>query len=412
MGILRINALLAERAPKAFQTVPLYNFHGMRVAIDGCNWIYSHASTVYRDVVNATVDPLQPIDRKEVERLLIEQLVFFINKLSSHGITAVWCWDGKTVPDKDVTREKRMEAKNKILDKIDEQRAELEAINPLLRTQEQLRNFKSVLARHLVIFPSEMAYVRNFIDLMGYPSLQAETEGEKLCAALAREGVVGAVWSTDTDNYPLGTPITITGIKGYDGRQLLVSVVYLPVILSELKMSQEQFVDLCILCGCDFNTNIPLIGPKKAWNLMVKYESLDKADIKKIELLRHVRCRELFAYTPSNLSSPPDFNRTKFVECSRDVAGQYSITHLYPTILDSIKYIPPPISPGEVRARGNKMISRLYIPEMTAIYVANITRLTELVAQIVSAPPTKTELEKEYNILRQQTEELALLINS
>ena len=47
-------------------------------------------------------------------------------------------------------------------------------------------------------------------------------------------------------------------------------------------MSQTEFIDLCILCGCDYTTNIPGIGPVTAFKLMEDYKNIE-AIIEKIE---------------------------------------------------------------------------------------------------------------------------------
>jgi len=42
-------------------------------------------------------------------------------------------------------------------------------------------------------------------------------------------------------------------------------LINLDNLLNEMKLSYEQFVDLCILCGSDFTkTGIKSIGPNKA----------------------------------------------------------------------------------------------------------------------------------------------------
>lgn len=33
-------------------------------------------------------------------------------------------------------------------------------------------------------------------------------------------------------------------------------------------MTQEEFIDLCILCGCDYTANINGVGPVKAFKFM------------------------------------------------------------------------------------------------------------------------------------------------
>ena len=41
-------------------------------------------------------------------------------------------------------------------------------------------------------------------------------------------------------------------------------------------MSMEEFIDLCILCGCDYTHSIGGIGPVKAFNLMAENRTLEK----------------------------------------------------------------------------------------------------------------------------------------
>jgi flap endonuclease-1 len=42
----------------------------------------------------------------------------------------------------------------------------------------------------------------------------------------------------------------------------------------------EKFIDLCILCGCDYTTNIPGIGPIKAYNYIDCYENIENTLVK------------------------------------------------------------------------------------------------------------------------------------
>ena len=35
-------------------------------------------------------------------------------------------------------------------------------------------------------------------------------------------------------------------------------------MLEELQLTRDQFIDLCILCGCDYTDKIPGIGPVRA----------------------------------------------------------------------------------------------------------------------------------------------------
>lgn len=41
-------------------------------------------------------------------------------------------------------------------------------------------------------------------------------------------------------------------------------------------MSMDQFIDLCILCGCDYTGKIINIGPMKAYDYIRKYGTIEK----------------------------------------------------------------------------------------------------------------------------------------
>lgn len=40
-------------------------------------------------------------------------------------------------------------------------------------------------------------------------------------------------------------------------------------------MTQDQFIDFCILCGCDYTTKIKYIGPIKAYKMMKEEGSIE-----------------------------------------------------------------------------------------------------------------------------------------
>lgn len=42
-----------------------------------------------------------------------------------------------------------------------------------------------------------------------------------------------------------------------------------------MDISREQFIDLCILLGCDYCNNIRGIGPKKAFELIKQYKNIE-----------------------------------------------------------------------------------------------------------------------------------------
>lgn len=46
-------------------------------------------------------------------------------------------------------------------------------------------------------------------------------------------------------------------------------------LLSNFNMEMPQFVDLCIMLGCDYCDTIRGVGPKKAFDLIIKHKSIE-----------------------------------------------------------------------------------------------------------------------------------------
>ena len=40
-------------------------------------------------------------------------------------------------------------------------------------------------------------------------------------------------------------------------------------------MTHDEFIDLCILCGCDYTTNITGVGPVKAFKYIKKFDIIE-----------------------------------------------------------------------------------------------------------------------------------------
>jgi flap endonuclease-1 len=148
--------------------------------------------------------------------------------------------------------------------------------------------------------------------MMGLASYQADGEAEALCAYLAIHGYVDAVFSEDSDVLAYGCPFMVC-YKDYKLSDDKVKVIHLPSLLEALELSEEEFRDLCILLGCDYNHRIKgyppdgkkykkpvCIGWKKALCMINEYRTLEECEpyIEDISPLIYERCRELF--TPIN----------------------------------------------------------------------------------------------------------------
>ncbi|KAK9461770.1 PIN domain-like protein [Lipomyces oligophaga] len=117
---------------------------------------------------------------------------------------------------------------------------------------------------------------KQLLKLMGIPYVDAPCEAEAQCAALAKAGKVFAAASEDMDTLCFETPVLLRHLTFSEQRKLPISQVTLSYALSGLELTRAQFVDLCILLGCDYLEPIKGIGPATALKLIKDHGSLEK----------------------------------------------------------------------------------------------------------------------------------------
>ena len=61
-------------------------------------------------------------------------------------------------------------------------------------------------------------------------------------------------------------------------------------------ISFESFIDLCILCGCDYTGTIPKIGPVTALKLIKRHQLIENMPITIPESFEYKMARELFQH--------------------------------------------------------------------------------------------------------------------
>jgi flap endonuclease-1 len=61
-------------------------------------------------------------------------------------------------------------------------------------------------------------------------------------------------------------------LRGFNSKKEPLTQIDLKIMLQDFEMTMDEFIDLCILCGCDYTKNIGGIGPARAFKL-IKEES-------------------------------------------------------------------------------------------------------------------------------------------
>lgn len=120
---------------------------------------------------------------------------------------------------------------------------------------------------------------KKLIKMIGCPVIEAPCEAEAQCAAIVKHGLAFATATEDMDALTFGTNFQI---RGLNSKKDPMTQIELKVLLEQFEMTMDEFIDMCILCGCDYTKNIAGIGPVKAFKFIKDCKDIEGV-LKKIE---------------------------------------------------------------------------------------------------------------------------------
>jgi flap endonuclease-1 len=179
-----------------------------------------------------------------------------------HGIKPIWVFDGlpPNLKRKELTRRKKLKQEAK------ENMAEAKETGDIER---QLKEHKKQVKMSSSVIDDAM----KMLSLMGFPVIKASAEAEAQCVEFLKQGLVDAVGSEDMDCLTFGCSFLLRGLKSKD-RQ--IAEVDLKKVLAGLELTMDQFIDFCILCGCDYCDSIKNMGPVKALKYIKAHGTIEK----------------------------------------------------------------------------------------------------------------------------------------
>ena len=340
MGIAGLTKFLRDECPQVFKQINLSDLRYQKGAVDISLYVFKYI-TVFGDK-------------------WLTAILSLVSVLRKNDIHCCFIYDTSAPEEKMLEREKRREKRDKLDNRISQLHEALITahttgfIDPILvelNTKLSSEKIKSLLRPNRVdptiinlealeqeierigkqsvhIQESDFENSKQLFRLLGVPFFNAPVEAETTCSDLCKQGKVDFVLSEDSDVLAYGAPMFISKI---DTSNAVATVVYYQDILDALDFTADQFLDFCIMCGTDYNPNIRLIGPKKAFKLIREHKDIESIGID-ISVLNHIRTRELFkGYKrfDGNIPycSPPDFKNI----------GGFMFKHNIGTSIDTIK---------------------------------------------------------------------------
>ena len=317
MGIHNLNKFLRTKCPHVFKDIHISEFAYKKIAIDITLFLCKFKAVCGEKWVSAFINLVSSLRRNEIH------CVFIFDNGAPIEKTA----------EKEERRKQQENIKKKVFDlenalekfkntnQIDNILIELHnKLTPSEKTQKRLlgnntnsidmnaveNKIKKIKNYILNICEEDFVLARKLFDILNVPYYSAPLEAECACADLCRRGIVDAVLTEDTDVLAYGSPIFLSKID--TSNDTCVQIIYSEV-LEALKITSSEFLDLCIMFGCDYNKNINKVGIETSYKYILEFKSIDEIEKKKkldVSILNHKRTRELFTqYEKIKIESIP-----------------------------------------------------------------------------------------------------------
>ncbi|KAF6066919.1 XPG I-region family protein [Candida albicans] len=235
MGVKGLNQLIKEHSPSAYKEFQLKNLFGRKVAIDASMCLYQF---------------LIAVRQSDGQQLTNED-----GETTSH-LSGMFYRTIKMV-ENNIKPRRGTKAKTALGDE---------------GTVEEVLKFEKRLVR---VTREQNEEAKKLLQLMGIPCVDAPCEAEAQCAELARGGKVYAAASEDMDTLCYEPPFLLRHLTFSEARKMPIDQIEYKDAIAGLDMTKEQFIDLCILLGCDYCESIKGIGQATAFKLIKEHGSLD-----------------------------------------------------------------------------------------------------------------------------------------
>jgi len=257
MGIKNLLKFLKEY-PNLVKNTDIENYSGKKVAIDISILLYQ----VVISIRNTGTD----LTNSKGE--ITSHILGLFNKtitLLKRNIIPIYVFDGYPP-----------ELKNNVLSNRKKNR--IKAYEKMLKAnteEERIKYFK----RCVNITNEQIKQSQELLELMGIPFIIANEEADSQCAYLSKKGLVDGVYTEDMDILTFGAKKIIRNLTSYKKSTIEIS---LSDILEKLDLNYNNFIDFCILLGCDYCCGINDIQP----NILFKYFKETKDINQTLKLLR------------------------------------------------------------------------------------------------------------------------------
>jgi hypothetical protein len=229
MGIKNLNKYIYDKCKNKIDiNASLNKLSGKKIVIDTSIYLYKFTST----------------------NTLIEHFYTMIILFKKYNIIPLFIFDGKSPTEKKELLVQRKLEKDKCINELKNLKLEYDSLDT--HNYELLMRINKLKLQSTTINKCIIKKTKNLFDAFGVMYLTAENEADNLCSYLVSQKIAYACLSEDTDMFVYGCDIII---KNLNLDNHTVDICNISYIIKFLKISMDNFKNICILAGTDYNIN-------------------------------------------------------------------------------------------------------------------------------------------------------------
>jgi 5'-3' exonuclease len=302
MGIHNLNKILKKECGDMFETVSLKKYAYKKIAIDTSLYMYKYKVIFNDGWLRAFTNLVCCLRKNDVHPIFIFDSKAPIEKLEEQQ-------NRRKEREKLKTKLQNIEHDYQIYKddgKVSELLQEISSsdkkhpqllIKNIFNENSIINKINTLRNQTISIDKEDFTTLKKLLTVMKIPFYDATSEAEGTCSYLNIKNKVSAVLTEDTDVLAYGAPVFLSNLNTHNETFTQVKIKDL---LNGLELTQPQFTDMCIMCGTDYNKNIPKVGPIKSYGLIYEHKTIENIEQNTkhdISILKHIRSRELFSFS-------------------------------------------------------------------------------------------------------------------
>ena len=228
MGIKFLNRFIQSQCHTSVKHIHLSELNNKKIVVDTSIYMYRFAA----------------------DNTLLENFYLMISIFRKYNIIPLFVFDGKPPKEKQELLKKRRQDKQLAENKYNDLKLGLENINTETEKKELMNKLDTLKKNFVKITHTDIENVKLLLQAYGISYLDAPGEADKLCAKMVCKNKAHACLSEDMDLFVYGCPRVLRYLSLLKKNVILYDM---KGILSELKLSMDEFKYICIVSGTDYN---------------------------------------------------------------------------------------------------------------------------------------------------------------